>query len=104
MHDPSAICMTMIPLFFLIPVHNREETCEFPGWLLSEHHQFQNLNQTKTFHFNQLGTSLTITEEEEDGEGKGASEEPRRLKCNSVEEEDEKAGYLRLIMQVNFEW
>ena len=79
-----------MPLFS-VPSHER--TCRFPSWMLG-HHQYQNLDRSKTFHFNKAGSSLTITNRDE---------EKRKLKCNSVEEERE-GNFSRIIAQVNFEW
>lgn len=77
-------------------VYNHEETCSLPRWLLEDHHQFQNLNQTMTYHFNQPGTSLTVTSLEEQTE--------RKLKCNTIVDDRPMEARAKVVMQVNFEW
>ncbi|TRY74844.1 hypothetical protein TCAL_11427 [Tigriopus californicus] len=76
-------------------VYNHEETCSLPRWLLEDHHQFQNLNQTMTYHFNQPGTSLTVTSLEEQTE--------RKLKCNTIVDDRPMEARAKVVMQVNFE-
>ena len=96
---------TMTP-FFYFPVHNHEQTCTFPSWMLS-HHTYENLNQTTTFHFNAQGTSLTITDKESgvggNSNGYGPHLTAKKFKCNSVVENEDHV-QAKIIMQVNFEW
>lgn len=73
-------------------VHDHEKQCSLPHWMLQHHHTFKNLNGSVTYHFNTLGTSLTITDEFT----------TKKLKCNTIESDME--NLTRIIMQVNFEW
>ena len=50
------------------------------------------LDHSEKYHFNTLGTSLTITSEES----------VKKLKCNTIESDT--GNYSKIIMQVNFEW
>lgn len=79
-------------------VHDHEKQCSLPHWMLQHHHTFKNLNASVTYHFNTLGTSLTITDEFT----------TKKLKCNTILEENlsqnDSQNLTRIIMQVNFEW
>nr|XP_040570826.1 uncharacterized protein LOC121120042 [Lepeophtheirus salmonis] len=74
-------------------IHNHQQQCEIPGWILQYHHQFQDLSYSSTYHFNKKGTSLTISS--------SLSSEDRRLKCNTVDMDT--GNKTRIIMQVSFE-
>ena len=73
-------------------VNNHEKQCSLPHWMLQHHHTFRNLNGSIIYHFNTLGTSLTIKQSSLD----------KKLKCNTIEEET--GNFTKIIMQVNFEW
>ena len=73
-------------------VHSHEKQCSLPHWMLAHHHTFKNLEGSIKYHFNTLGTSLTITQ--------GLT--TKKLKCNTIE--NETGNFSRIIMQVNFEW
>jgi len=72
-------------------VNNHEKQCSLPHWMLQHHHTFRNLNGSIIYHFNTLGTSLTIKQSSLD----------KKLKCNTIEEET--GNFTKIIMQVNFE-
>ena len=72
-------------------VHNHGKQCSLPHWMLQHHHTFRNLNGSVKYHFNTLGTSLTITQPH-----------TKKLKCNTILEDT--GNFTKIIMQVNFEW
>lgn len=63
--------------------------------MLKHHHTFHSLNGSVKYHFNTLGTSLTISSTQEKAE--------KKLKCNTIEEEED-TNFTRIIMQNSFEW
>ena len=69
-----------------------EQQCSLPHWILQHHHTFHNLDHSDKYHFNTLGTSLTITSEES----------VKKLKCNTIESDT--GNYTKIIMQVKYEW
>ena len=69
-----------------------EQQCSLPHWILQHHHTFHSLDHSDKYHFNTLGTSLTITSEES----------VKKLKCNTIES-DTGGNYSKIIMQVKFE-
>ena len=75
----------------LATVH--EKQCSLPHWMLQHHHTFNNLNGSVKYHFNTLGTSLTIIQ----------ANVTKKLKCSTIEE-DINSNLSRIVMQVNFEW
>ena len=75
----------------LFAVH--EKQCSLPHWMLQHHHTFNNLNGSVKYHFNTLGTSLTIIQ----------ANVTKKLKCSTIEE-DINSNLSRIVMQVNFEW
>ena len=76
------------PLYFTV----HEKQCSLPHWMLQHHHTFNNLNGSVKYHFNTLGTSLTIIQ----------ANVTKKLKCNTIDENT--GNFTRIIMQVNFEW
>jgi len=68
-----------------------EQQCSLPHWILQHHHTFHNLDHSDKYHFNTLGTSLTITSEES----------VKKLKCNTIESDT--GNYTKIIMQVKYE-
>ena len=83
-------------IFLCIAVRNHGQTCQFPAWMTSEHRQFHHLNRSLTYHFNEAGTSLTVTSSD-------LTVTSRKLKCSSVER-DAGGNFSRVIAQVNYEW
>lgn len=69
-----------------------EKQCSLPHWMLQHHHTFNNLNGSVKYHFNTLGTSLTIIQ----------ANVTKKLKCSTIEE-DINSNLSRIVMQVNFE-
>lgn len=77
--------------------HNHEKQCNLPPWMLIHHHTFHSLNGATRYHFNSLGTSLTITNHEQDR----FNSKKKKYKCNTIEEDT--GNFTRIIMQVHFE-
>ena len=82
-------------------VRNHGQTCQFPAWMTSEHRQFHNLNRSLTYHFNEAGTSLTVTSNDLEKVTSDLTV-TSKLKCSSVER-DTGGNFSRVITQVNFE-
>ena len=97
-------------IFLFIAFRNHGQTCQFPAWMTSEHCQFHHLNRSLTYHFNEAGTSLTVTPSDLEKvtsdltvTSSDLTVTSRKLKCSSVER-DAGGNFSRVIAQVNYEW